>query len=63
VWLRGFGIASRVSRERRSPEPPEVIAGTRAYMAPEQTGYHRVLDLGVRGAAEASAGYISHRNV
>jgi PAS domain S-box-containing protein len=39
VWLRGFGIASRVPRERRLPEPPEVIAGTLAYMAPEQTGW------------------------
>jgi predicted ATPase/signal transduction histidine kinase/CheY-like chemotaxis protein len=34
----GFGIASRVPRERQSPEPPEFIAGTLAYMAPEQTG-------------------------
>src|SRR5262249_50654722 len=25
-------------RERQAPEPPEVIAGTLAYMAPEQTG-------------------------
>ncbi len=39
VWLRGFGIASRLPRERRAPEPPEVIAGTLAYMAPEQTGW------------------------
>jgi predicted ATPase/signal transduction histidine kinase len=38
VWLTGFGIASRVPRERQSPEPPELIAGTLAYMAPEQTG-------------------------
>jgi serine/threonine protein kinase len=38
VWLRGFGIASRVPRERQSPEPPEFIAGTLPYMAPEQTG-------------------------
>src|ERR1700677_1686959 len=38
VWLTGCGIASRVPRERPSPEPPEVIAGTLAYMAPEQTG-------------------------
>jgi serine/threonine protein kinase len=38
VWLRGFGIASRLPRERRPPEPPEFIAGTLAYMAPEQTG-------------------------
>ncbi|HTC13798.1 MAG TPA: serine/threonine-protein kinase, partial [Chthoniobacterales bacterium] len=38
VWLAGFGIASRLPRERQSSEPPEVIAGTLAYMAPEQTG-------------------------
>src|SRR5262249_47651067 len=38
VWLTGFGIASRVPRERQAPAPPEVIAGTFAYMAPEQTG-------------------------
>jgi len=36
--LTGFGIASRLPRERPVPEPPEVIAGTLAYMAPEQTG-------------------------
>ena len=34
----GFGIASRLPRERQPPEPPEFIAGTLAYMAPEQTG-------------------------
>jgi predicted ATPase/signal transduction histidine kinase len=38
VWLTGFGIASRLPREHQVPEPPEVIAGTLAYMAPEQTG-------------------------
>ena len=38
VWLTGFGVASRLRRERQSPEPPEIIAGTLAYMAPEQTG-------------------------
>lgn len=38
VRLMGFGIASRLRRERQSPEPPESIAGTLAYMAPEQTG-------------------------
>jgi PAS domain S-box-containing protein len=38
VWLTGFGIASRVPRERPNPQAPEVIAGTLAYMAPEQTG-------------------------
>jgi PAS domain S-box-containing protein len=37
-WLMGFGISSRLPRERQSPEPPESIAGTLAYMAPEQTG-------------------------
>jgi serine/threonine protein kinase len=36
--LTGFGIASRLSRERQSPHPLETIAGTLAYMAPEQTG-------------------------
>jgi len=38
VRLTGFGIASRMPRERQAPEPPETIAGTLAYMAPEQTG-------------------------
>jgi PAS domain S-box-containing protein len=38
VSLTGFGIATRLPRERQSPEPPEFIAGTLAYMAPEQTG-------------------------
>jgi serine/threonine protein kinase len=37
-WLRGFGIASHLPRERQSPDPPEFIAGTLPYMAPEQTG-------------------------
>jgi serine/threonine protein kinase len=36
--LTGFGIASRLSRERQPPGPPEFIAGTLPYMAPEQTG-------------------------
>jgi predicted ATPase len=38
VWLTGFGIASRLPRERRSPAAPEFLEGTLAYMAPEQTG-------------------------
>jgi PAS domain S-box-containing protein len=38
VWLTGFGIAARLRRERQSPELPELVAGTLAYMAPEQTG-------------------------
>src|SRR6202790_2067327 len=38
AWLTGFGIASRLPRERQAPETPEVISGTLAYMAPEQTG-------------------------
>ena len=38
VRLTGFGIASRLPRERQPPAPPETIAGTLAYMAPEQTG-------------------------
>jgi serine/threonine protein kinase len=45
VWLTGFGIASRLPREHQAPAPPEVIAGTLAYMAPEQTGrMNRSLD-------------------
>ncbi|MFZ6649562.1 diguanylate cyclase [Undibacterium sp. TJN25] len=36
--ITGFGIASRVPREQQAPLPMEVIAGTFAYMAPEQTG-------------------------
>ena len=38
VWLTGFGIASRLPRERQSPASPETVAGTLAYMSPEQTG-------------------------
>jgi predicted ATPase/GAF domain-containing protein len=38
AWLTGFGIASRLPRERQAPTPPEVLAGTLAYMSPEQTG-------------------------
>ena len=38
AWLSGFGLASRLPRERQAPESPETIAGTLAYMAPEQTG-------------------------
>ena len=38
VRLTGFGITSRLPRERQPPDPPEFIAGTLAYMAPEQTG-------------------------
>jgi PAS domain S-box-containing protein len=38
VWLTGFGIASRLPRERQSAAPSEFIAGTLPYMAPEQTG-------------------------
>jgi PAS domain S-box-containing protein len=38
-WLSGFGLASRLPRERQAPDPPESIAGTLAYMAPEQTGW------------------------
>ncbi|MGA7110424.1 MAG: sigma 54-interacting transcriptional regulator [Terracidiphilus sp.] len=38
VWIMGFGIASQLPYERQAPAPPEIIAGTLAYMAPEQTG-------------------------
>jgi serine/threonine protein kinase len=38
VCLTGFGIASQLLHEYQAPAPPEIIAGTLAYMAPEQTG-------------------------
>jgi PAS domain S-box-containing protein len=38
AWLTGFGIASQLPQERQTPAPPEIIAGTLPYMAPEQTG-------------------------
>jgi hypothetical protein len=38
VWLTGFGLTSLLPRERRAPEPLEMIAGTLPYMAPEQSG-------------------------
>ncbi|HET9376016.1 MAG TPA: AAA family ATPase [Chthoniobacterales bacterium] len=38
AWLTNFGIASALPRERTLPQPPAEIAGTLAYMAPEQTG-------------------------
>ena len=38
AWLMGFGLTSRLPRQRQSPEAPEVIAGTLEYMSPEQTG-------------------------
>jgi PAS domain S-box-containing protein len=46
AWLTGFGFASRLPRERVSPGPTQVIAGTFAYMAPEQSGrMNRSIDL------------------
>lgn len=36
--LTGFGIATRIPREHQMAVPKEVLAGTFAYMAPEQTG-------------------------
>jgi PAS domain S-box-containing protein len=38
VWLTGFGIASQFPRESLAAVSPEIVAGTLAYMAPEQTG-------------------------
>src|SRR5215472_13394789 len=57
VRLTGFGIASRLLRERPAPEPPETIAGTLAYMAPEQTGrMNRSIDTRPRAASSAICG-------
>src|SRR5271165_1338244 len=38
VWLTGFGIASRLPRERQAPAPPRIIAGTLAFMRPVCSG-------------------------
>src|SRR5262245_35944199 len=38
VWLTGFTVASVLPRELQAAAPPGEIAGTLAYMAPEQTG-------------------------
>jgi serine/threonine protein kinase len=38
VRITGFGVASRLPRDYPAPAPPEIVAGTFAYMAPEQTG-------------------------
>jgi serine/threonine protein kinase len=46
--LTGFGIATRLPRERQTLAPPETIAGTLAHMAPEQIGrMNRSIDLAV----------------
>jgi PAS domain S-box-containing protein len=46
IRLTGLGIASALRQERQMPDPPEFIAGTLAYMAPEQTGrMNRSVDL------------------
>jgi PAS domain S-box-containing protein len=39
AWLTGFGLASRLVRESQQPDAPEMITGSLAYMAPEQTGW------------------------
>ena len=38
VRLTGFGIATRLPRQRQTLDPPELLAGTLSHMAPEQTG-------------------------
>jgi AAA+ ATPase superfamily predicted ATPase len=38
AWLVGFGVASRLPRELQPVSAPDIIPGTLAYMAPEQTG-------------------------
>ena len=46
AWISGFGIAGMLPREQQLPRPPEVIAGTLAYMSPEQTGrMNRSIDM------------------
>lgn len=38
VRLMGFGVAARLPQEYQASAAPEIISGTLAYMAPEQTG-------------------------
>ena len=38
VWLTGLEIATFIPKNRQALEHPEIIAGTLAYIAPEQTG-------------------------
>lgn len=46
VRVMGFGIASRLTRERRVVPSIDAYAGTLAYMAPEQTGrMNRSIDI------------------
>jgi serine/threonine protein kinase len=49
-WLRGFGIASRLPRERQSLEPPEFVAGT---------AFHCSRDIGRGGPLEFVGGSAS----
>lgn len=39
AWLTGFSIACRASQAATRNDEPEMMAGTWAYMAPEQTGH------------------------
>jgi len=48
VWLTGFVFSSLVPRERPNPQAPEMIAGTLAYMAPEQILEGDILSLEAR---------------
>ena len=38
VRFTGFGVATRLPRQRQTLNPPELIEGTLSHMAPEQTG-------------------------
>ena len=38
AWLIDFGLATRLTRERRQPVEPDEIQGTLAYISPEQSG-------------------------
>src|SRR5262245_37750611 len=38
AWLTGFVLTTRLAGERHAPGPPQAIAWTLPYLAPEQTG-------------------------
>ncbi|HME86697.1 MAG TPA: hypothetical protein VKG91_19665, partial [Roseiarcus sp.] len=57
--LIGFGVASRLPRERQAPDPPEIIAGTLAYMAPGFPPFARPTGRSARSSLDLSAGTTS----
>jgi hypothetical protein len=63
-----IGIASRLPRERQSAEPPEMIADTLAYMAPDRSHepFHRLSERSLLFGSELlpnANGYVHRRRL